>query len=279
MLQRLYDILYQYREYVILSGLIALSFMLIVFNDAPQVKRLRSISTVAFGIIQEQLSFIPTYFSLKSENEFLRRINIELTDEVQRLREAKLENFRLHQLLGIKDQLPNKLVAAKVINKNLTLLRNTITLDVGIEEGIQLHMPVVSEGGLVGIVTSVTQHYSIINIVLNTDFRASAKIQRSRVDGIIAWDGKFLIMKNVPKMRDVKTGDVVATSEYSSTFPNDIRIGLISSVQDQPGSLFKSIIINPSVDFTKLEEVFVILYTPTKERVDIEQRTGQRISK
>lgn len=279
MLQRLYDIVYQYREYVILSGLVALSFILMVLNDATQVKRIRSISTVAFGIIQEQLSFIPTYFSLKSENEFLRRVNIELTDEVQRLREAKLENFRLHQLLGLKDQLPYKLVAAKVVNKNLTLLRNTITLDVGTEDGIQLHMPVVSEGGLVGIVTTVTQHFSIINIVFNTDFRASVKIQRSRVDGIIAWDGKFLSMKNVPKMRDVKIGDVVATSEYSSAFPNDIRIGLISSVQDQPGSLFKSIIINPSVDFTKLEEVFVVLYTPAKERVDIEQRTSQRTSK
>lgn len=278
MLQRLYNILYEYREYAILVGFIAFSFILMALNDSPQVKSIRAISTVAFGVVQGQLSFIPTYFNLKSENEFLRRSNIELADETQRLREAKLENLRLRQLLAMKNQLPYKLTTARVINKNLMLLRNTLTLDVGTDDGIQLHMPVVNDGGLVGLVTAVTKHYAVVNIILNVDFRASAKIQRSRVDGIIAWDGKVLALKNVPKMRDVKIGDVVATSEYSSLFPVGIRIGIVSEVSDQPTSLFKSITITPGIDFVKLEEVFVALYTPDKERVELE-RTNQRIGR
>lgn len=279
MLERLYDTLYKYREYAILTGLVALSFLLMAMNDAPQIKRIRAISTVAFGIIQEQLSFIPTYFHLKSENEFLRRNNVELTDEVQRLREAKLENLRLHQLLALRDQLPYKLIAAKVVNKTLMLLRNTLTIDAGIEEGIQPQMPVVGDGGLIGMVTSVTQHYAVINILLNTDFRASAKIQRSRVDGIVAWDGKSLSLKNVPKMRDVKVGDVVVTSEYSSSFPEGFRIGLVSDVSDQPGSLFKSIVVEPGVDFVRLEEVFVVLAIPPVERTELELRAIQHTGK
>ncbi len=268
MLQRLYDILYVFRAYAILSALIILSLILMMMNDNPQVKQIRALSTVVFGVMQEQLSFVPAYFGLKSENRILRRINVELADEAQRLREAKLENLRLRQLLGLKDQLPYPLISARIINKNLLLFRNTLTLNSGSADGIQQYMPVICDGGLVGLVTSVTKHYSIVNILLNTDFRASAKIQRSRIDGIVAWDGKTLNLKNVPKTRDIRIGDVVSTSEYSNIFPPNIRIGLVSDVREQAGSLFKSITIAPGVDFVKLEEVFVAVYAPDSERVD-----------
>jgi len=279
MFQRLYDILYEFREYALLAVLIVVSFVLITMNDNPQIKQIRSVSTVVFGSVQEQLSFIPAYFGLKSENELLHHINVELADEAQRLREAKLENLHLRQMLGLKNQLSYKLIAGRVVNKNLTLMRNTITINVGSNDSVQQYMPVVSDGGLIGIVTTVTKHYSTLNILFNTDFRASGKVQRSRVDGIVMWDGKTLSLKNVPKMRDVKVGDVVTTSEYSNTFPPDIRIGLVSDVREQPGSLFKTITIEPSIDFVKLETVFVMAYSQDKERLELEQRTSPRIGK
>ena len=279
MFQRLYDILYEFREYAIFSAFIVASLILIPLNDNPQVKHIRAISTVIFGSIQEQLSFIPTYLGLRAENELLYHINVELADEAQRLREAKLENLQLRQMLGLKVQLPYKLIAAHVVNKNLTFLRNTITVNVGSNDNVQQYMPVVSDGGLIGIVTAVTKHYSMINILLNTDFRASGKVQRSRIDGIVLWDGKALAFKNVPKMRDVKVGDVITTSEYSNTFPPNIRIGLVSDVHEQPGSLFKSITIEPGVDFVKLETIFIMAYTPDKERVELEQQISPRIGK
>jgi rod shape-determining protein MreC len=279
MFQRLYDILYEFREYALLAVLIVVSLVLITMNDNPQIKQIRSISTVVFGSVQEQLSFIPAYFGLKSENELLHHINVELADEAQRLREAKLDNLHLRQMLGLKNQLSYKLIAGRVVNKNLTLMRNTITINVGSNDSVQQYMPVVSDGGLIGIVTTVTKHYSTLNILFNTDFRASGKVQRSRVDGIVMWDGKTLSLKNVPKMRDVKVGDVVTTSEYSNTFPPDIRIGLVNDVREQPSSLFKTITIEPSVDFVKLETVFVMAYSQDKERLELEQRTSPRIGK
>jgi len=140
-------------------------------------------------------------------------------------------------------------------------------------------MPVVSDGGLVGLVTSVTKHYSVVNMLINTDFRVSAKVQRSRVDGIVAWDGKFLVLKNIPKMRDIKIGDVITTSEYSNTFPPNIRIGIVNDVRDQANALFKSITIMPVVDFVRLEEVFVVISTPDAERSELEQRLAPHTGK
>ena len=164
----------------------------------------------------------------------------------------------------------------RVIGKDLTLLRNTLTLDIGETEGIKPLMPVIGDGGLVGLVVSVSEHYAIVNLMLNVDFRASAKIERSRVDGIIAWDGRRLSLKNVAKTLDVKIGDVVLTSTYSSTFPRDIRIGVVNEIEEHPGTLFKSVFVTPSVDFVKLEEVFVLRSLPNQERISLEKRDLQK---
>lgn len=279
MLQRVYDILFALREYVLLSVLLIVSLVLLSLNDNVQIKSIRSFATVVLGVGQDQLSFISNYFGLKRENELLRRVNIELADQANQLREAKLENLRLRQMVGLREQSQYSVVAAKVIGKNLTLLRNTLTLDLGAVDSVREQMPVVSEAGLVGVVVAVSDHYSVINIVPNVDFRASVKVQRSRVDGILAWDGKTLTLKNVAKTLDVKSGDVLITSEYSSMFPQGIRVGIVSEVTEQEGTLFKSVTIAPAVDFVKLEEVFVVFATPNAERLELDQRSHQRFGR
>lgn len=276
MLQRFYNFVLLFKEYVLLSGLIVLSLIFLALNDNPQVKRIRALATVAVGIVQEQLSFIPTYLSLKSENDLLRRVNIDLADQANQLREAKLENFRLRQLLGFKEANKFSFIPAKVMGKSLTLMRNTLTLSAGEVDGVKEQMPVVSDGGLVGVVEAVSQHYSVVRLLLNSDFRASAKIERSRVDGIIAWDGSRLTLKNVAKTLDVVLGDVVITSEYSSTYPPNIRIGIVNDVKEQRGSLFLRVYVSAGVDFTRLEEVFVLNYVPDPERLRLEQKVARR---
>ncbi len=279
MLQRLYDILYQFKEYAVLAALVAVSLILLALNDNPQVKHMRTLATVAYGLLQEQLVFIPNYFSLEAENQLLRRTNVELADQANRLREERLENIRLRQLLDLKQQVPFDLLAGEVIGKNLNLLRNTLTVNIGREDGVRPLMPVIGDGGLVGIVVSVSEHYAIVNLLINVDFRASAKIERSRVDGIVAWDGKSVVLKNVAKTLDVKVGDVVLTSTYSSTFPADLRIGVVTDVREQAGTLFKTIIVTPSVDFVKLEEVFVVTAEPDTERVNLEQHPQGQVKR
>jgi len=279
MLQRIYDILFALREYVLLSFLLIVSLVFLSLNDNVQMKSIRSFATVVLGVGQDQLSFVSNYFGLKRENELLRRVNIELADQANQLREAKLENLRLRQMVGLREQSQYSLVAAKVIGKNLTLLRNTLTLDLGAVDSVREQMPVVSEAGLVGVVVAVSDHYSVINIVPNVDFRASVKVQRSRVDGILAWDGKSLTLKNIAKTLDVKNGDVLITSEYSSMFPQGIRVGIVSEVTEQEGTLFKSVTIAPAVDFVKLEEVFIVLATPNSERLELEQRAHRKLGR
>ncbi|MCI0707554.1 MAG: rod shape-determining protein MreC [Ignavibacteriae bacterium] len=279
MLERIYHLVIFFKEYVVLSGLIVLSLIMLVLNDNTQVRRLRTMATVTLGVVQEQVSFIPSYFSLRSENDILRSQNIQLADEVSKLRDARLENIRLRNLLELKERATHTLISANVVSKSLTLSRNTLTLDMGEADGVRPQMPVVNEAGVVGIVVSTSENYSIVNLLLNTTFRVSAKVERSRVDGIVAWDGERLLLKNVVKTLDVVPGDVILTSEYSSTFPPNIRIGVVSEVSEELGTLFKTIVITPSIDAVRLEEVFIVVRLPDLERDSLEKETARKFSK
>jgi rod shape-determining protein MreC len=270
MFQRFYQYLFLFREYVILVVLITISIALLILNDNAQIRFIRSLTVGTIGAIQHTFSFIPNLASLQRENELLRKINVNLADEVNQLREARLENIRLRSMLALKETSSINLTSAKIIGKNLNLLRNTITLNVGNNDGIETGNPIVTGEGLVGRIIGTSGGYSIAQLILNVDFRASAKVQRSRVDGIIAWDGKTLLLKEIAKSQDVKEGDAVTTSEYSNAFPPGIKIGIVSAITDIPNSLFKKIEVVPTVNFTMTEEVYVMDFVPSLDRLTLE---------
>lgn len=272
-MQRLINILLLFKEYVALTFLVVISLTLLSANDNSQVRAIRSYTVGFVGILQSALSVIPNVVELKRENEILRQLNVNLSDEVNRLREAQLENLRLRGLLEMKERGQFHLVPADVVGKSLHLLRNTITINVGENDGVRPDMPILSESGLVGKILATSANYSVGQLLINKDFRASAKIQRSRVDGIIAWDGEDVLhLRNVSKMQDVRAGDVVMTSEYSNIFPQDIRIGSVSAVIEKPGNLFKDVTVVPAVDFPSLEQVFVITARRDTERAALEKK-------
>jgi rod shape-determining protein MreC len=272
MYKRLFEIVQLFREYFILALFLAVSIALLAFNENQQIRAIRSVAVASVGALQDALSFIPNYFDLRRENKVLRELNLTLADEVSRLREGRLENIRLRQLLALKERSTYAYVSANVVGKNLQLLRNTITLDVGENDSVKVNMPIVSESGLVGKVIATSNRYSIGQILLNRELRVSAKVQRTRVDGIVRWDGgPTLSLQNVVKTMDVKPGDEVITSDYSSIFPPGLVIGVVSNTRENTGTLFQSVDLTPSVDFTRMEEVFVITRIADSSRVALEQ--------
>jgi rod shape-determining protein MreC len=271
-MQRLLNILGLFKEYFVLALLLLVSLILLNSNDNRQIRAIRSTTVGFVGALQSTIAILPNLFELQKENEVLRKLNVNLNDEVSRLREAKLENLRLRAMISLKERSPMTLIGADVVGKSLTLLRNTITLNSGTAAGVKTDMAILSESGLVGKIIAASGEYSVGQIIFNKDFRASAKVQRSRVDGIVAWDGgEHLLLKNVPKNQDVKPGDLVVTSEYSSVFPPDLKIGTVVTVSENPGSLFKEIGLSPSVDFTMLEQVFIVRSLPDSERTTLER--------
>jgi rod shape-determining protein MreC len=263
-------LLFRIKEYLILTFLVIVSLFLIFSNDNAQIRFLRAAAVSIVGTVQSGMSVVPNVFEIQKENEFLREKNIQLANELSNLKEAKLENLRLSRALGLKEKNISGVIIARIVSKSLIQARNTITLNVGDIDSVRLNMPVITDDGLVGRVVSVSRNYSIAQILYNRNLNVSVKNQRSRVDGILNYDGAGnLVINNVPKSADVKLGDLIITSPYSNYFPAGIPVGTVIE-EGNLDNLFKKVVVDPSVSFTDLEEVFVLKHLPDKERLDLE---------
>ena len=273
MVKRIYDIILLFKEYFLLALYLIVSLFLLAQSDTGQVRAIRTHLLAATGTLQDLFGIVPNYFALREENRVLREQNLTLADEVNRLRESRIENIRLRRLIGLKDRPAFQYLSARVVGAKNEALRNTITINVGENDGVRLNMPVVTDNGLVGKVNSFSDKYAIVQLLLHKDVRVSARVERSRVNGIIRWTGgRTLLLANVPTSFDVQSGDIVITSDFSSIFPSGIRIGVVAGTRSLPGELFKAIDVTPGVDFDRLEEVFVALHTPDSSRVVIDHR-------
>lgn len=259
------------KEYLLLTLFIIVSLVFMFSNDNTQIRFLRAVAVTTLGTFQSGISAIPKVFDLESENKYLRETNIKLSNEIAKLKEAKLENLRLSKLLNFKSNAEIPLISAKIINKTLIQERNTITVNAGKNDGIEIDMPIITDDGLVGRIVSVSDNYSLGQIILNKDMRISVKNQRTRIDGILIYDGAGnLTVGNVLKNADVNPGDIFITSEYSNLYPPGIPVGTVSETGNLD-NLFKKINLIPQVNFNLIEEVFVYKHIPSKERADLEK--------
>ncbi len=259
------------KEYLVLSVLIFFSLLLLFSNDNSQVRFLRAITMTTFGSVQTGFSFIPNVFELQTENKYLREANIRLSNEVATLKEMQKENARLNKLLNFKNKSNLFLVGARIINKSLTQTRNSITLNIGERDSIKVNMPVITDEGLVGRVIETSANYSIVQILYNKDMRITVKNQRTRVDGILSFDGVGkLSIRNILRNSDVVNGDVFITSEYSSYYPPGIPTAVVTDAGTSD-NLFKKVSASPLVNFSQLEEVFVLKVLPNPERQSLEK--------
>ena len=260
------------KEYLIFSALVLISLIFIFQNDNVQIRFIRVVAVNVIGTLQSSFSFIPNIFELERENKTLRETNINLAKELSDLKESKLENLRINKMLEFKRKTNYSVVTGKIIGKTLIQTRNNITIDIGENDSVKIGMPVITDKGLVGKIVATSGNYSIAQILLNKGLKISAKDQRSRIDGIISWDGEGKVfMKNVSKSADVKIGDVIITSEYSNAFPPGIPIGFVTT-DGTKDNLFKYIEIESFVNFETLEEVFVLKHLSDTERSELENK-------
>ena len=133
-------------------------------------------------------------------------------------------------------------------------------------------MIVIAADGLVGQVTSVGSNWSIIKTILNEDVAVSVKISRTKENtGILrsyreSVDKSIVKVENLPMNSDVKAGDKIVTSGLGQIYPKDIVVGTVKSVEEDKVNVMKNAVIEPEVNFNKLEELFIVV---PKDKRDI----------
>jgi rod shape-determining protein MreC len=259
-----------FKEYIILVFFLFIGLLLLSSNQKPGIKSVRAVAFGTFASISSVITDLISVTKIKSENSLLREKNAELMLQINKLREFGIVNEELKGLIKLKDSLKYPLIPAKIVSKSFSISQNTITLLGGNSIGIKPGMPVINDQGLLGIIYSTSDDFAIARTLRNRDLKITVKDERSRIDGIMKWNGEDLVMMDVPKTYDIKPGDRIITSELSSLISIPVPVGIVMELRKVDVGIFSEARIKPFVNFSRAENVFVIGIVESKQKNQLE---------
>ena len=197
--------------------------------------------------------------NVQRDNQRLREETKWLRQENHRYLEAYLQYQRLQRLLSFREQTPFDVIAAAVVGRNANSWTEIIYINRGSRDKVAQGFPVVTYDGLVGQVIHAAPGLS--QVMLLTDFRSGvdALVQRTRASGVVAGRGRSIAeLKFLPVGADLQAGDRLISSGMGGVFPKGLIIGEVKDIH-RNGRQTQHVEIQPSVDFSHLEEVLVLI--------------------
>ncbi|MCX8129229.1 MAG: rod shape-determining protein MreC [Clostridia bacterium] len=221
-----------------------------------------------FSFIGEKVEGSFTFFKdmkeLKKENEELKTKVDELENERRNLLRYEKENKELRDALNLKNQFSNyESVGGNIIAKDVGNWFNIFTIDRGNSDGITDFSPVITSKGLVGCVNDTMPFTSKVLSIIDVDSTVSVLISKYSEMAIVRGDLKlkdegFCRMDNIGDEIELSAGDTIETSGMGGIYPRGILVGRVKETRRDSGESRKYAVIEPAVDFKKLQEVFVL---------------------
>ncbi|MCB0195183.1 MAG: rod shape-determining protein MreC [Anaerolineae bacterium] len=260
---------------IYIALIVALTLIGFVLDQLGYLSPLNDVLQTFIAPVQSQMTrtadFVVDQVEQTADVQVLQERNAELESlanslmvENVRLKDLERENEILRQLLNYTRNNPQftyqtTTVRGRSIGRDPTNLIYFLFLDVGARDGIATDMPVITDRGLVGRVTSVGPNSAQVLMLIDPSSSVNALIQNSRVTGLVRGniDGT-LTMERIPPGEDVNPGDIVLTSGLGGNFPDKIVIGQITEVTQRDQDMFQIARIRPTVDFGKLETMLIV---------------------
>ena len=197
---------------------------------------------------------------VRVENERLRDRLARAEEENHQYREAILSSERFQKLSGFRAQREVPMVPANVIHQDLSPWFQSLIIDQGAAAGIRPGMPVITDSGVVGLIAGTTPGASKVLLVVDPQSRIDAYVERTRARGTVrGTSGHDCDFDYVLRQENIEEGDLLLTSGLGTTYPKGLVVGRVATVDRKKSGLFLGAKVVPAVDFSRLEEVFVIL--------------------
>jgi len=217
------------------------------------------------------------FFKLKGANENLSEENTALKNEIIQLKN-KLSTILPRQKDSLKFKIPPemeyKFISAKVINNSTNKIQNYITLNKGFSDGIEVDMGVICDEGVVGIIKTVSEKFSVVIPILNERLKVNCKFSKSNYSGPLQWSGldyRYANLEDIARHVEFSLGDSLVTSGFTNAFPEGIPIGTIEHFNIKPSDPYYNINVKLSVNFRTLSYVKVINYLNYREQKCLEK--------
>ncbi|TVR04651.1 MAG: rod shape-determining protein MreC [Deltaproteobacteria bacterium] len=199
------------------------------------------------------------------ENEQLRSEVNRLRDENARLVGVMQENARLRALVGFQQGHPAyEMLPARVTARDVSPFFRVTSIRIeSADARLEPGMPVLSSAGVVGRIQHVEGRRATVLLAVDPRSSIDIVVQRNRARGVLrgrGYDNSYRSeVAYLTRREEVRDGDIVVTSGLGGVFPPDLVVGRIDRIERRDHGLFQQVVVEPAVDFSRLEEVFVLL--------------------
>ena len=242
------------------------SIFLLLQNNNYQANKTIKFSTQYTSAIYYSTSSFYDYLALRKTNEYLIKENAKLHSLLQ-----NGDSFNDTSLLQNKDF---NYIASKIINNSVQKRNNFITLNKGSKSGIKNGMGVITNEGVIGIVHSVSENYSLVISLLHKKSATGIFLKKNMHTGILKWEGfdyKTATISDLPVHIPLNIGDTIITNSYSNIYPEGVNIGTISAFKKNTDDGFYTISVNLFEDFNSLRYVYIVHSTQSAEQLQLEE--------
>ncbi len=203
---------------------------------------------------------------LLEENERLSAENFMQRADILRLKTLESENEAMRRMLNSPTRKTSKRLFAEIVDVTGDLYQRRVVINRGTSSGVYVGMPVMTDTGLVGQVISV--NYAFSRVLLLSDPLSAVPVinTRNQVRAIAVGNNNEdeLIINNVPRSADFKTGDTLVTSGLGGVFPEGYPVATVTSVGISDSQPFASIKAHPTVDASTMRYVLLLWYESTE---------------
>ncbi|BAK80890.1 rod shape-determining protein MreC [Candidatus Arthromitus sp. SFB-rat-Yit] len=261
---------------LIISLLVIIMIVLILFSSQRSSKSyIEGVTGDIMNPVQKVIYSVSkyisdTYYGMIHYSELTNKVkelveeNGELKSKIIDYSGLKEENDKLRDVLNLKDRLEDyTFIGANIIGRN-DVHSNNYIVDVGMDDGLEKGMIVVANGGLFGMITSVSSNWSIVSPINNGSISIGGIVKRTNgSNGIVKKYknsvGNYVFkMEYLPIDEDVVEGDIIITSGLGGVYPYGVVIGEVISIEDDKRNLSKSILIKSHVDFDFVNNLFIV---------------------
>lgn len=236
----------------------------LVIEVVAPVQRVVSVPAVAARDVID--NYVDLVF-VADENEKLKARIAELEEINLQYREALVASGHLGRIAAMRDDFEVPMLPARVVGLDISLWFRSVVVDRGEEHGIAAGNPIVTNGGVAGLVTAASGHAARAMLLLDRQSAVDGVVQRSRTRGVVRGTGSdSLEFEFVARNGDVRDGDEIITSGLDAIYPQGLRVGTVREIRERGGDLIQTAVLTPAVDFERLEQVFVMFHQgPTME--------------
>ncbi|MFH6640975.1 rod shape-determining protein MreC [Streptococcus suis] len=264
---------------VVVSIFLLLSFSLlfVTFSKGLQLPYLNNIVSVVVTPIQSVISVPTRFFSEQKdvltdlmnayeENKQLKEAIMSLEGMAAENTSLKEENASLRSSLGVVSDFPEKqLIPGSVLVRTPSSWSEHISINIGKTSGVTSNALVVANGGLVGIVSSLSSDSAVVTLFTNSDeftkLPVKISVDSKEIYGILSGydaDTNSFIINQLNSANEIAVGSNVVTSDLAGATPANVQIGKVLSVKSNSNSLNREVYVEPTASFSNIYSVLVV---------------------